>query len=383
MRRHTRTVLAIRTTFYAIATVVVLALLASSCGGGGNGGGEFQVTAAGVTLTVASPWVGQELGRQGLVVAPSDEALRSAVGPRLTVQPGSGALPDTDELIPNRGADDVALREVVDGPDTFSFGAEEGFFVQFLEQEAAGSVMRWHAFVNIDGLSVYEFIVEAPESEWDSDGIELMAIAAGATFGAVDSAAGEDEDTAPPVNSLDSFLTELVAILEASEGDSDEIEEAIDRQLAGIGSIEEALAILEEGFGRLAQLAIQVRQGVHQGDRAAGGAADYVALLRVEMAQQLADVFREVLERMAFGWVGRGAGGPAVVRDDAVMLRELVSPRVLRPDQRGAHPAEPAVDERDRMAAPRHLVRHVEPGDRFFRHRISRLSSPEATAPRL
>ena len=193
MRPYTRTALFV---FMAVAALLVLV---SACGGGdsngdggdGSGADEQQITAIGVTLTVPSPWVGQE-SFPGLVAGPSEEALESSVGPRLLVGRGSRIRQAVSEYVPGLGS--APPIQVVAGPDTVSFGSEEGVFVQYLEEHDAVDVMKWFAVLNVDGISVYQFIVEAPESEWDAESPGLIAIATSAIFEASTAAsAGQDD----------------------------------------------------------------------------------------------------------------------------------------------------------------------------------------------
>ena len=174
----------------AVAASVTLSLaLLSACGGGdGPALSGPQASAGGVTLTLPAGWVSAETGESGLVVAERQGDLTAVVpqGPRLAVEPGNTDPPDPEALvsaIAGAGGDAAAARlEVVEEPETVRVGPEEGVAIGLREGEGESAVIKRYVIVSADGITVYQFLLEAPEGEWDGSVDTLEAILASVEF---------------------------------------------------------------------------------------------------------------------------------------------------------------------------------------------------------
>jgi len=199
MRRSTSQQVALpKLALLAAAAAIAFLLLSSACGGstggrgfplsGGQGSEGSEVSAAGVTLTLPAGWAFLDNDERGLVLASQNDDLRADVpqGPRLTVERGSTAPPDPEALVsamPGAGAEAATSRlEVVEEPETVQVGIEEGVSIGLLEDDGGGAVIKRYVIVNADGIHVYQFVLEAPEDQWNGNVGALEAILASTTF---------------------------------------------------------------------------------------------------------------------------------------------------------------------------------------------------------
>lgn len=176
------------TVLAAVAGAIVFLVVSSACGGDDGGGIQLsgqEVSAAGVTLSLPEGWAFLDNDERGLVLASREEDLRADTpgGPRLTVEPGGTAPPDPEELVSAIAGEDGAPRvEVVEEPETVPVGVEEGVSIGLLEEEDGGAVIRRYVIVNVDGINVYQFLLEAPEDQWDDSVDTLEAVLGSAAF---------------------------------------------------------------------------------------------------------------------------------------------------------------------------------------------------------
>ncbi len=222
----------------AAALVALIVVLFLWLGGDGKDEGGMQtsgsqVSAAGVTLTLPAGWAFLNNGERGLVLAESEADLTVPVpgGSRLTVEPGSTAAPDGDALVgamAGEGATDAARLEVVEEPETVPVGTAEGVSIGLLEDGGGGAVVKRYVIVNVDGTRVYQFVLEAPESEWDSSvgtletvlgstefEPETAAIEAPTAASAATAAASREPTSTPGAPGQEGFTTAEEAIYAA------------------------------------------------------------------------------------------------------------------------------------------------------------------------
>ncbi len=176
-----------------VAIVVAIAgasIVLASCGDNGAEDGALdgasEVAAAGVTLLKPANWALQDSGERGLVLALREEDLTAEVpaGPRLTVEPAATTdeLPDLEELVGPAAASDAAILAVAEEPDTTQVGGVDAVRIGLTEERDGASVRSRHVFVNLDGIRLYQFLLEAPPDQWDSNVGTLEAILDSASF---------------------------------------------------------------------------------------------------------------------------------------------------------------------------------------------------------
>ncbi len=196
----------------AAASVMFSLILLAACGGGGgefplsggNGSDGSRVSAGGVTLTLPAGWAFLDSGDRGLVLAEHDGDLTAAVpqGPRLTVEPGSTASPDPEAMVSamvgsGAGAP-AAWVDVVEEPETVPVGAEVGVSIGLLENEDGGAVIKRYVIVNVDGIHVHQFVLEAPEDQWNGSADTLESVMGSAVFEPPVAAEGPRDATDEP-----------------------------------------------------------------------------------------------------------------------------------------------------------------------------------------
>ena len=176
----------------ALAAIVVVIAGASfvlaSCGDNGAKDGALdgasEVAAAGVTVLQPANWALQDNGERGLVLALLEEDLTAEVpaGPRLTVEPVTGELPDLEEFLGSATGDGDALLAMAEEPETTQVGGVDAVRIGLTEERNGGSVRSRYVFVNLDGVRLYQFLLEAPPDQWDSNVGTLEAILSSASF---------------------------------------------------------------------------------------------------------------------------------------------------------------------------------------------------------
>jgi hypothetical protein len=134
-------------------------------------------SAGGVTLRPPDGWTAREIAG-ALVVAQNEADLEASAlqGPRLTVRPAPAELVNPAESggLPPEG---VAVA-VVEDPALVPVGALEGVAVAF----QIGGLIQRSVVVNVDGLRVYELLLEAPAGQWEAAKPAWDAILASVEF---------------------------------------------------------------------------------------------------------------------------------------------------------------------------------------------------------
>ncbi len=176
-----------------VAIVVAIAgasIVLASCGDNGAKDGALdgasEVSAAGVTLVQPTNWALQDNGARGLVLALREEDLTAELpaGPRLTVEPAAttGELSDLEGLVASAEPLGAAIVAVAEEPDTTQVGGGDGVSIGLTEERDGGSVRSRYVFVNLDGVRLYQFLLEAPPDQWDRNVGTLEAILTSASF---------------------------------------------------------------------------------------------------------------------------------------------------------------------------------------------------------
>lgn len=171
-----------------VAIVVVIAgasLVLTSCGENGTLDDASEVSTAGVTLLLPQEWAFVDSGKQGLVLALREEDLTAELpnGPRLTVGPATGELPDDlEEFLGSADGVAAAILAVAEEPDATQVGGVDAVRIGLTEERDGGSVRTRYVFANLDGVRLYQFLLEAPPDQWDDNVETLEAILNSARF---------------------------------------------------------------------------------------------------------------------------------------------------------------------------------------------------------
>ncbi len=178
-----------------IVALIVAGVLQSGDGEDVTLSGATEVSAAGVTLLRPQDWATLDNGERGLVLALREEDLTAELptGPRLTVEPATDDAPDLEGLVASAEPLGAAIVAVAEEPDTTQVGGVDGVSIGLTEERDGGSVRSRHVIVNLDGVRLYQFFLEAPPDQWDSNVGTLEAILRSASF---ESAGAVREDTA-------------------------------------------------------------------------------------------------------------------------------------------------------------------------------------------
>ena len=167
-----------------VAMIAVVMVLQSGDGEDVTLTGATEVSAAGVTLLQPQDWAFLDNGERGLVLALREEDLTAELpaGPRLTVEPATDDAPDLEELVASAEPLGAAIVAVAEEPETTQVGGVDGVSIGLTEEGDGGSVRSRHVFVNLDGVRLYQFLLEAPADQWDSNVGTLEAILRSVTF---------------------------------------------------------------------------------------------------------------------------------------------------------------------------------------------------------
>ena len=167
-----------------VVIIAVVVVLQSGDGEDVTLTGATDVSAAGVTLLQPQDWAFLDNGERGLVLALREEDLTAELptGPRLTVEPATDDAPAFEELVASGEPLDAAIVAVAEEPDTTQVGDVDAVSIGLTEERDGGSVRSRHVFVNLDGVRLYQFLLEAPPDRWDSDVGTLEAILRSASF---------------------------------------------------------------------------------------------------------------------------------------------------------------------------------------------------------
>jgi len=165
----------------AATGMLVLLLGASSACGGSGDPSELRVK-----LTAPAGWAVLENGDSGGVVLAAQDGDLSAgtpQGPRLTAEPVSGALAGPEDFIEamTTGRPGAGV-QVLEPPGTVPVGTGTGTSIAFLEEDGGVAIMKRYILVNLNGLSVYQFLREAPQDQWAGSSAAMQAILASAAF---------------------------------------------------------------------------------------------------------------------------------------------------------------------------------------------------------
>ncbi len=184
MRRRGTLLLAGAGVGAVIVAMIVVGVLQSGDGEDATLSGATEVSAAGVTLLRPQDWAFLDNGERGLVLALREEDLTAELptGPRLTVEPATDDAPDLEELVASAEPLGAAIVTVAEEPDTTQVGGVDGVSFGLTEERDGGSVRSRHVIVNLDGVRLYQFLLEAPADQWDSNVGTLEAILRSASF---------------------------------------------------------------------------------------------------------------------------------------------------------------------------------------------------------
>ena len=121
-------------------------------------------TVAGVDVVLPSGWqsVAESGPFPGLALNPDDLTAESPQGPRLWILvPGVDDLQFTGTLEPTG-----TVEQVVESPATFQTGDQTAIAIGVRETIGDQTVVRRYVYVNGSDGQSYEFILEAPASQW-------------------------------------------------------------------------------------------------------------------------------------------------------------------------------------------------------------------------
>ena len=175
-----------------VAIIAVVVVLQPGEGEDAALSGATEVSAAGVTLLRPQDWAFLDNGERGLVLALREEDLTAELptGPRLVAGPATDDAPDLEELVASAEPLGAAIVAVAEEPDTTRVGGVDAVSIGLTEERDGSSVRSRHVFVNLDGVRLYQFLLEAPAGQWDSNVGTLEAILRSASF---ESAGAEGE----------------------------------------------------------------------------------------------------------------------------------------------------------------------------------------------
>ncbi len=161
-----------------VAIIAVVVVLQSGDGEDATLSGATEVSAAGVTLLRPQDWATLDNGERGLVLALREDDLTAELptGPRLTVEPATDDAPDLEELVASAEPVGAAIEAVAEEPDTTQVGGVDAVSIGLTEERDGGSVRSRYVFVNLDGVRLAQFLLEAPPDQCYSTGGSLEAI---------------------------------------------------------------------------------------------------------------------------------------------------------------------------------------------------------------